>query len=243
MFLLHLLIFIPSFLYKTEHYYDLTGSLSFLGSIGLVLFLHPQPTLRVIITCLCIVLWSARLGAFLFFRVKRVGKDGRFDQIKTQFSWFLMTWTFSVAWVLISLGPSLIAVTTKKQLGFDSFAYLGFALWFVGFFIEVIADWQKTQFKKRNPNAFINSGLWRYSRHPNYVGEVLLWLGLSIAAFPYLESFQYLLLASPVLIYVLLRYISGVNMLETRADKKWGGGLEYESYKANTAIFFPLKLK
>ena len=154
-----------------------------------------------------------------------------------------MTWSFSIAWVLISLGPSLIAITTKKQLGLDIFAYFGFALWSVGFLIEVIADWQKTQFKKRNPNAFINSELWRYSRHPNYVGEVLLWLGLSVAAFPYLAPSQYLLLVSPVLIYVLLRYISGVNMLEARADKKWGRNSEYKTYKLKTPIFFPIKLK
>ena len=87
-----------------------------------------------------------------------------------------------------------------------------------------------------NKGKFIKSGLWAWSRHPNYFGEIVLWLGIAIIAFPVLRGWQYLTLISPVFITILLTRISGVPLLEAKADKKWGGQPEYEAYKANTPV-------
>ena len=91
-YVLHWIIFIPSFIYQTEHYFDLTGSISYLTGIGVAFYLNPSVDPRDLIIGAMIVIWAIRLGTFLFMRVKQDGKDGRFTVMKTQFHWFLMTW-------------------------------------------------------------------------------------------------------------------------------------------------------
>ncbi|MEM9656608.1 MAG: DUF1295 domain-containing protein, partial [Actinomycetota bacterium] len=105
---------------------------------------------------------------------------------------------------------------------------------------EVVADRQKSTWRADPANAgtFITGGLWSWSRHPNYFGEFLLWVGIAIIAIPVLQGWQYLTLLSPVFVYVLLNRISGVPLLERKADRKWGGQEDYETFKANTPVFF-----
>ena len=109
-----------------------------------------------------------------------------------------------------------------------------------GFIIEVLADHQKTVFRKNidNKDKFISSGLWAYSRHPNYFGEILLWLGIAVMSFSSLEGFQYFTLISPIFVYILLVYISGIRMLENQANKKWGHLDSYKKYLRNTTRLF-----
>ena len=118
---------------------------------------------------------------------------------------------------------------------------IGFLVWLLGFGIEVAADQQKSKFKAdpANREKFINTGLWSWSRHPNYFGEIVLWIGVAIIALPILSGWQWLTMISPVFITLLLTRISGVPMLEARADEKWGGQVEYEAYKAKTSILIP----
>ena len=108
----------------------------------------------------------------------------------------------------------------------------------IGFGIEAVSDSQKTTFKNdpANTGAFINVGLWRWSRHPNYFGEIMLWTGMAIMVLPALRGWQYATLISPAFVFVLLTRVSGLPMLERRSDKKWGGQPDYEAYKAATPV-------
>jgi steroid 5-alpha reductase family enzyme len=109
----------------------------------------------------------------------------------------------------------------------------------------VIADRQKSAFnaKPENKGRFISTGLWSWSRHPNYFGEIVLWIGVAIIALPILRGWQWVTLISPVFIILLLTRISGIPLLERRADQKWGNEAEYQSYKARTSVLVPLPPK
>ena len=106
---------------------------------------------------------------------------------------------------------------------------------------EIIADEQKRRFRlnEENRGKYISSGLWSISRHPNYFGEIILWIGIAIISLPTLYGFQYVTLISPLFIYLLLTRISGVNLLEESSDKKWGDLPEYEQYKKETPALVP----
>ena len=240
-FIIQIIVFIPSFIFKTEHYYDLTGGVTFLSTI-IISYLVKIQLDKYDITSLLLVLfisvWALRLSSFLFFRVKRSGEDVRFTKIKQSFSQFLMTFTIQGLWVFMCLFPAIIVMSSNQNI-FNSFTIFGSILWVVGFLIEIISDYQKTQFNKVNKGSFISSGLWSRSRHPNYFGEFLLWLGITIISFPYFEGYQYTALISPLFVYLLLNKVSGVNLLENIAEKRWGDNKKYIEYKNRTPVFFP----
>ena len=132
-------------------------------------------------------------------------------------------------------------IIANSNLIGDLYFISGFILWSFGFIIEIIADQQKKKCKldEENKDKFISSGLWSISRHPNYVGEITLWFGISIISFPILEGWQFITLISPIFVYLLLTKVSGVNMLEKRSDDQWGNQSEYQEYKKNTPVLFP----
>ena len=244
-FVLHWTIFIPSFAFQTEHYFDLTGSISYLSAVALAFYLNPSVDPRDLLIGLLIVVWAVRLGSFLFMRVKQDGKDDRFTIMKTQFHWFLMTWTLGGLWVFLTMAAGLAAITSNTTQPFGLMAYLGLALWIFGFSIEVIADRQKRAFKKnqQKDKEFITSGLWAWSRHPNYFGEITLWIGLTLIALPVLSGWQLVTLISPVFVYILLTKISGIPLLENRGMKKWGSDPEYIDYVNRTPALILKKPK
>lgn len=241
-FILHWLIFIPSYIYQTEHYFDLIGSISYISIVLFTFLALNNLDVRSILIGLLILVWAVRLGSFLFIRVKRDGKDNRFTVMKTKFWWFLFTWTIGGLWVFITMAAGLAAMTSAKVVPLGWFALIGIFLWLEGFLVEVVADHQKTRFrsKKENQGRFINEGLWSFSRHPNYYGEITLWLGIAFIAFPVLQGWQLLTLISPIFVYILLTRISGITMLERRADKKWRDDPEYQRYKETTSSLIPM---
>ena len=244
-FLLHWIVFVPSFIFQTEHYFDLTGSISYIVTVTVAAVMHPSLDLRGLIICILVSIWAARLGSFLFMRVKRAGKDRRFDEMKKRFWRYLLTFTLGGAWVFITMAAGLAAITSMSQRPLGIWLAIGMLLWLVGFTIEVIADQQKTKFRKNPDNAeeFITTGLWGYSRHPNYFGEIVLWLGIGIIALPTLVGWQYMTLISPIFVIFLLVKISGVRLLEEGGQKRWGADPAYQQYVATTSMIIPLPKK
>ena len=244
-FIIQWIVFIPSFLNKTEHFFDLTGSLTFISVVLITLMLIPEIYLRDIVIALLVVTWATRLGSFLFLRVRKDGGDGRFTIMKTKFWWFLMTWNIQGMWVFLSLAAGLAAMTSAEKVEVDIFLIFGLVVWVLGFSIEVISDGQKSKFRSKteNKDKFITSGIWSWSRHPNYFGEILLWCGITIIALPVLQGWQFITLISPIFIIILLTQISGVRLLELRGKKKWGENEEYRKYLRNTSVLIPLPPK
>lgn len=244
-FIIQWIVFIPSFLNKTEHFFDLTGSLTFISVVLITLMLIPEIYVRDIVIALLVVIWATRLGSFLFLRVRKDGGDGRFTIMKTKFWWFLMTWNIQGMWVFLSLAAGLAAMTSAEKVEADIFLIVGLVVWVLGFSIEVISDGQKSKFRSKteNKDKFITSGIWSWSRHPNYFGEILLWCGITIIALPVLQGWQFITLISPIFIIILLTQISGVRLLELRGKKKWGENEEYRKYLRNTSVLIPLPPK
>lgn len=240
-FIIQWAAFIPAFIKQTEKFYDLVGSITYLSVIWIAVLLSPVVNARVWLLLAIICIWAIRLGTFLFRRVRAAGEDRRFRDIKPSFVRFLIAWSLQGLWVSLTLAAALAAITSVTRRDLGIFAWVGFLVWLLGFGIEVIADRQKSKFRAdpRNASNFINVGLWSWSRHPNYFGEIVLWIGVAIIAIPVLSGWQWLTLISPIFVAILLTRVSGIPMLEARADEKWGGQAEYEDYKARTSVLIP----
>lgn len=242
-FAVQIIVFIPALIWRTEKFFDLTGASTFaLISLGL-LALSPAPDARSWVLTGMVVLWAIRLGPFLFLRVRAAGADDRFDEIKRNPIVFLRVWILQGLWVSLTASAAWIAISSaahaREPLNWVSI--VGVALWAVGLGIEVTADVQKSRFKAdpRNAGTFIRTGLWSRSRHPNYFGEIMLWIGVLVVAAPVLSGWQWVALLSPVFVTLLLTRISGVPMLEQKADARWGGEPAYEAYKSQTPVLIP----
>jgi len=240
-FAINWLVFVPSFLQQTEHYFDLTGSLTFLAVVVTALLLSGASDPRALLLAALVVLWAGRLGSFLFARIRRDGRDGRFDEIKPSLPRFLLTWTLQAVWVLITVAPSLAAMTAVQPRPLGPFSVVGLAVWAIGFAIEVVADRQKRAFRRdpANRGCFIATGLWAWSRHPNYFGEIVLWTGAALLAAPALVGWQCVTLVSPFFVYLLLTRVSGIPLLEARAEERWGSDPAYRAYRDRTPPLVP----
>ena len=241
-FVIQWIAFLPAYIFQTEKFYDLTGSITYLSVIWYSLTSSSNyfANLNVanIIIVLLITLWAVRLGSFLFMRIHKDGEDKRFRTIKPSATQFFMTWTLQGLWVSLCSMCALTAISSDSGIVINTLFYLGLGLFIFGFVTEVIADKQKTAFRSipENRDKFITTGLWAKSRHPNFFGEIVLWTGIAVMSFSSLTGLQYLTLISPVFTYLLLVYVSGVRMLEAQADKKWGDNEEYIKYKTETPV-------
>lgn len=236
---------IPASIGKTERFYDLTGGLTYLTVVGFSLWAGSQsepPSLRELLVSVLTVIWSLRLSSFLYRRIHRTGKDGRFDELKTSPIRFLVPWTLQGLWIFLTM---IAVIVINSQAGsavaFGIWDGIGLSIWILGFGIETVADHQKTVFntEPNNQGKWIDSGLWSYARHPNYLGEILLWTGIAffgVACFTGLERVAWI---SPIFIYLLLTKVSGIPILDKRALEKWGDSPEYQEYRENTPALIP----
>lgn len=233
--------FIPAWFLQTERFFDLTGSITFLVVTGCALGIGGGFEPRSLVIAAAISVWALRLGPFLFLRVRKDGEDRRFRQIKPNFPVFLMTWTLQGLWVSLTAAPALAAILATEAAPPDWTLAAGLVLWTLGFAVEVTADAQKTRFRAspENRDRYITSGLWAWSRHPNYFGEIVLWIGIAVIAASALEAWQLVTLVSPVFVWLLLTRISGVRMLETRANRKWRDDPGYRDYVRRTNTLLP----
>lgn len=240
-FVVQWLVFIPSFLTGTERFFDLTASLTYTGLTLVTLLLVGSWDLRRLLLAAVVLIWALRLGTFLFARVNRAGADDRFDEIKRSLPRFLAVWTVQGLWVSVTASAAWIGISSSTQVGLDAFAVIGLLIWAAGFAIEVIADRQKSAFRAdpANRGRFISTGLWSRSRHPNYFGEIVLWLGVAVIAFPALQGWQLVGLISPFFVALLLIRVSGIPLLEAKADAKWGEQADYQEYRRTTPVLVP----
>ena len=239
------LAWIPASLAKSERYYDLTGGLTYLTVVGFTLWAGSQsesPSARELIVSLLVVIWALRLSSFLYLRIHRTGKDGRFDRLKTSPIRFLVPWTIQGLWVFLTMIVVIVINSqddSAPELGvWDA---IGLLMWLLGFSIEVIADNQKSAFNANSDNQgkWIDSGLWSYSRHPNYLGEIMLWTGIACFGISCFSGMERLAWISPIFIYLLLTKISGVPILDRRGLEKWGDQPEYHKYREETPTLLP----
>lgn len=243
-YIIQWIAFIPAYIFQTEKFYDLTGSITYLTVVTYVSY-HSYATMNVnlpsIVLAACILLWTIRLGSFLFMRIHKAGEDKRFREIKPSPTRFFMTWTLQGMWVSICSMCALTAIASTNGVVQNSLFFIGLLVFVIGFVIEIIADKQKSNFRKdpKHKDQFIQQGLWAYSRHPNYFGEITLWTGIAIMSLSSLSGGQYITLISPLFTYLLLVYVSGVRLLEISGMEKWGHLESYQNYVRKTPSLFP----
>ncbi|MEQ9617208.1 MAG: DUF1295 domain-containing protein [Phycisphaerales bacterium] len=240
-FAINWIAFVPAAIAKTEHYYDLTGGLTYISVTLVALLFSGDLDTRDVLVGAMVMVWALRLSTFLYMRISKAGKDGRFDEVKTRPLSFLMAWTVQALWVLLTAAAALAVITGSVHEPLGIIGIAGLAVWAAGMAIEVVSDRQKSAFKAdpANEGTFIDTGLWAWSRHPNYFGEIVLWTGMALVALPVLGGWSLVTLISPVFVAFLLIKVSGIPPLEKRADKKWGGDPDYEAYKRRTPVLVP----
>lgn len=239
-YLINWVAFVPAWLRRTERFYDLTGTLTYLTVVVIALVAGSRSSVAMVLGIL-VAVWALRLGSFLGRRIRREGTDRRFDRVKQDPAQFLVTWTLQALWVVLTAGAALAAMTSATESRFGLIGVVGIVVWLVGFGIEAAADDQKRAFRAdpANRGRFITTGLWAWSRHPNYFGEITLWVGVALVALPALSGWQYLTLVSPLFVTLLLTRVSGVPLLEVRGQATWGDDPEYHDYVARTPSLVP----
>jgi len=240
------LVFIPSAIAKADTYYDTTGAITYATTTLFACYAAWSAgaglDARSIAMAAMVIIWCVRLGTFLFIRIHAMGgTDSRFEKIKVNPARFLVAWTLQGLWVVLTASAAFAAITASETVPLGAFFWAGTAIWLAGITIEAVADWQKSRFKAdpANKGRFINVGLWRWSRHPNYFGEITLWTGMFIIAIPVLEGWSWLVAISPVFVFLLLTKVSGVNLQKKQAFERWGDDPEWQAYFANTPMLIP----
>jgi steroid 5-alpha reductase family enzyme len=249
---INLIAWVPASVLRTEKFYDFTGGVSFLSIIGVVLVVGKmRGSATNVLPAALVAIWAVRLSLFLLFRVLTSEHgDRRFDKLKLNPVRFFIPWTLQALWafltsiamvVQVSESPSGADAESSSWIDGDLFALTGIVLWCAGFALEVVADLQKIAFSKnpKNRGRFICSGVWSWCRHPNYFGEITLWVGIFVMGIRTYRSTQWITAVSPLFVGLLLLKVSGLPMLEAYADKKWGAEAEYQEYKRTTHVMVP----
>ncbi len=235
-FVIQILFFIFAALFKTDKVTDMAYGLTFVILSWFLMFYTQSFGIIEYIVAAMVSLWGIRLASYLFIRILKIGKDKRFDGIREDF------WKFASFWVLQAISISAIMLpvtfilTQETPRFFGILAVLGIIMWVKGFIFQSIGDAQKFAFKNRYPDKFISTGLWKYSRHPNYYGEILMWWGIFLIAAQYLHNWEWLVIIGPIWITSLLLFVTGIPTTEKRAEEKYKG---YKKYKEKTSMLIP----
>ncbi|KAF8037819.1 hypothetical protein BT93_B0611 [Corymbia citriodora subsp. variegata] len=232
-----LLFFVVTALLKFDKVTDFAGSTNFVIIALLTLILKGTWHFRQVVLTTFVVIWGLRLGLFLLMRILKWGEDRRFDEMRSNFGKLTIFWIFQAVWVWTVSLPVTVVNASNRDPPLQAQDIVGWIMWFLGFLVEAVADQQKLNFKNspENRGKWCNSGLWSYSRHPNYFGEILLWWGIFVASTPVLEGSEWLVIFGPVFLTLLLLFLSGIPLLEESADKKYGNVASYRTYKRTTS--------
>lgn len=202
-------------------------------------------TLPLSILLILVALWGIRLSVRIFLRNRKESEDFRYKKWREEWGkWFYLRSYLQIyilqGFLMIVVGYSVVhASMYGDSSNFGILATAGLLVWCIGYFFEVVGDWQLDTFIKSKPTkgTILSTGLWKYTRHPNYFGEVSMWWGiwLMIATVP----MSYIALISPLTITILILKVSGIPMLE----KRFEGNTQFDEYKKRTSAFFPLPPK
>ena len=242
---IQVLFFTLAYALKTDKFTDFTYSFTFILLTVLLFALNPIFSLPRLALSAAVILWALRLGSYLLTRILRIGKDDRFDDKREHFLRFMFFWILQGVTVWVVMIPAAVLLSGPGPDKVGPLFAAGGLVWTAGFILETVADVQKFRFKSKleNRKRWIESGLWKYSRHPNYFGETLVWWGLflmvlSVYGIPFIW-----IAVSPLFITLLLLFVSGVPLLEKSGDDKYGSHKEYRDYKERTSLFIPRKPK
>jgi len=236
-------MFLIAFRLQSDKLTDISYAVTFM-TLALFGFFRSGAEAYHLVLLAMILLWAVRIGGFLLYRVMKTGKDQRFDGMRENFLKFSQFWILQAITVWVLMLPSLFAFEGSGSISL--LAVIGIVTWLTGLVTESMADFQKYRFNQdsKNKEKWIATGIWRYSRHPNYFGEILVWAGVYLVTLVSLSTTQAWVGAiSPLFITVLLLFVSGIPLLEKSADKKWGDQEDYQHYKATTSVLIPLPKK
>ena len=232
-------MFLPAFYFKTDKLTDISYAVTFVV-ITLFVLLNNEVSFGKIVLLLMIFTWAVRLGGYLLMRIRKTGRDARFDDMRSSFVKFGRFWILQAVSVWVIMLSSTLFFSNTSNL--TALSLLGFIVWLIGVLIEGFSDFQKFKFSSnpKNKGKWIEEGLWKYSRHPNYLGEIMVWVGVYLFVFPSLLGLEVLVgLVSPLFITILLLFVSGIPILEKNSDKKWGNKKEYQEYKKRVGVIIP----
>lgn len=237
------LFFVLAAFLRTDAFTDITYSLSFVV-LAAILYATLRPKSLIAVSSLVmVILWAFRLGSYLFLRILRIKVDHRFDDRRDNLVAFGSFWLLQAISVWVIMLPVIgIALADGRLARLPVAAFLPFAaLYLGGLTLETVADAQKYAFKKRagNANRFMSTGVWARSRHPNYLGEIVVWWSIALPAAFAFRGLEWLYFLGPVHITILLLFVSGIPLLEKSAERKWGNDEAYREYKASTPILVP----
>lgn len=236
---INMLMFLPAFYFKTDKLTDISYAVTFVF-IAIYMFLVNEISFGKLLLLVMISAWAIRLGGYLLMRTRKIGRDKRFDSMRDSFVGFGKFWLLQAISVWIIMIPSIFFFSNTANL--TVLSLVGFIVWLAGFLIEGFADFQKFKFSNNlnNKGKWIEEGLWKYSRHPNYLGEIMVWVGVYLFIFPSLLGLEILIgFVSPIFIIVLLLFVSGIPLLEKSSDKKWGDRKDYQDYKKRVGVLLP----
>jgi steroid 5-alpha reductase family enzyme len=245
----NLLLFIPAFIFKTDKLTDISYSISFVFLAVMAFLSEEGRNMWEVVFLLTIVLWAFRLGGYLLYRVIKMKKDARFDKMRNNFLKFGSFWLLQGITVWFVMIPALLFFLSENPVAIDTTSkiifIIGVWIWSEGLTLETFSDIQKFKYiqkskKEGRKRHWIDVGFWKYIRHPNYLGEVIVWVGVYIAVISRVNfAAAILALIGPIFIYSMIRYVSGVPMLEKKADERYGDDPEYQKYKEETSLLVP----
>ncbi|MCF8379432.1 MAG: DUF1295 domain-containing protein [Bacteroidales bacterium] len=231
--------FILSLIFKRNDIADIAWGLGYV-LLCVFYFFTQEFSDRIMVLYILVGLWGTRLTLHIFMRNRLKTEDFRYH--KWRHDWgkyfhirsYLQVYILQgfLLWLIIS---PLAIVSFHPQPSLNLLDIAGILLWLIGFYFEAIGDYQLARFKSNpeNKGRVMKSGLWKYTRHPNYFGEVILWWGIFLVAYSSPNGLFGLL--SPILVSILILFVSGLPMME----KRYNGIPEYEAYKQKTSIFIP----
>lgn len=234
------LIFFLALVFKRNDIADISWGTSFILIVLLTLFLTNSNSYKFLIILVLVLIWGIRLAVRIFIRNRGRKEDFRYKKIREETKGlvfyvrtFLQVYMLQGLLAVVVCLPIIVTGFYKSPLSLIS--VLGVFVWVIGFFFESVGDYQLDKFKKNenNKGKVLQTGLWTYSRHPNYFGEITMWWGIFLISLPSLWVITFL---SPLVITLLITKISGIPLLE----KHYEGNLEFEEYKKHTSVLIPL---